>query len=135
MDLTQMPLFKMLGTRMRWLNERQRVLAQNVANADTPGYRAMDLREPDFRGMLRDARGDLRMAATGSGHMAAGKRSSAGFRVDEVRDDYEATPNGNAVVLEEEMMKVTETAADYQMMTNLYKKHVQLIKTAIGGKK
>src|SRR5487761_1715476 len=52
MDLSQVPLFAALSKRMAWLTERQTVLAQNVANADTPGYVAQDLPEPDFRKYL-----------------------------------------------------------------------------------
>ena len=59
MDLSQIPLFAALSKRMSWLADRQAVLAQNVANADTPGYAARDLREPDFRKYLTQTRSQV----------------------------------------------------------------------------
>jgi flagellar basal-body rod protein FlgB len=54
MNLPDIPLFAMLRERMSWLNQRQGVLSQNVANADTPGYGARDLKAPDFETLLRN---------------------------------------------------------------------------------
>ena len=48
MPITDIPILSMLRQRMEWHQERQRVLAENVANADTPNYRARDLAPPDF---------------------------------------------------------------------------------------
>ena len=56
MDLTQIPLFEMLTRRMSWLNERQKVLAQNIANADTPHYVPRDLEPLDFESLTRSNR-------------------------------------------------------------------------------
>ena len=48
MAITDIPILSMLRTRLQWSQERQRVLAENVANADTPNYRARDLAPPKF---------------------------------------------------------------------------------------
>ena len=48
MPISDMPIFSMLRTRMQWHQERQRVLAENVANADTPRFRPHDLKPLDF---------------------------------------------------------------------------------------
>src|SRR5262249_21353878 len=55
MDLSKMPLFSLVAQRLGWLSERQRVLAENVANADTPGYRAHDLAPLSFKDMVDNA--------------------------------------------------------------------------------
>src|SRR6476659_4218241 len=55
MTLTDVPLLSMLREKMAWLNSRQAILSQNVANADMPGYAARDLKPIDFAQSLRDA--------------------------------------------------------------------------------
>ncbi len=132
MDLGGLRLFSMLSRRMDWLGDRQRVLAQNIANADTPGYLPRDLKDLSFRSLLQprpSARVDL--AATDPMHRpGAVTRPAYGERT--VREDELVTLSGNAVELEDELRKVSETSVDYQTMTNLYRKHVELIKTALG---
>lgn len=130
MAVTDLPLFSMLKTRMYWLEERQRVLAENVANADTPGFRGRDLKQLDFHDMLRTAggAGGVTLAATALGHIQTG---GGKFAV-EGRGGFETTPRGNAVVLEDEMLKVAQTQMDHQAATALYARGVGLIKTALG---
>ena len=55
MELTDLPMFGLLRNRMNWLGQRQEVLAQNVANADTPNYSSRDLKAFDFRQVLNDS--------------------------------------------------------------------------------
>ena len=124
MSFTDIPVFGMLRENMRWLGQRQSVLAENVANADTPGFRARDLQAQDFNAMLAQAR-------AGEG---AGPNSAAGSVVEESREPYEVTLSGNSVVLEEQMMKIADTAARYQLATNLYTKHVSMMRMALGGR-
>jgi flagellar basal-body rod protein FlgB len=129
MPVTDLPLFSMLKTRMYWLNERQRVLAENVANADTPGFRGRDLKQLDFHDALRST-GEVRLAATAPGHIS-GSGSTSQFAMDN-KGGFETTPRGNAVVLEDEMLKVAQTQMDHQAAAQLYSKSIGLIKTALG---
>jgi flagellar basal-body rod protein FlgB len=129
MPVTDLPLFSMLKTRMYWLNERQSVLAENVANADTPGFRGRDLKQLDFNDALR-ATGSVKLATTAPGHIG-GSSASGRFPTDE-RGGFETTPRGNAVVLEDEMLKVAQTQMDHQAATALYSRSIGLIKTALG---
>lgn len=132
MDLNGLNVFNMLKARMNWLNSRQSVLAQNVANADTPNFIARDLQPMDFKSVLQQSKAGLSLAATDVAHLTPrGEQTQAGSAP--VRGKYETTPSGNAVVLEEEMMKSTETAGQYQLMSNLYAKHLSLLKIAIGS--
>ncbi|HRE59980.1 MAG TPA: flagellar basal body rod protein FlgB [Micropepsaceae bacterium] len=140
MDLTNTPVLQMLRTRMDWLTARQAVLAENIANANTPGFRARDLSEPDFAALLRGetasgAAGKVEMVATADGHFglppAAAAAEQRGFApVD--RPDSESSPNGNSVVLEEQMMRLSETQMDYSIVTGLYKKTLNLFRLALG---
>ena len=129
MPVTDLPLFSMLKTRMYWLNERQKVLAETVANADTPGFRGHDLTQLDFHEALRTT-GDVKLATTAPGHIG-GSSGTSQFPMDN-RGGFETTPRGNAVVLEDEMMKVAQTQMDYQAATALYSRSLGLIKTALG---
>ena len=131
MDLGSLSVFRALQARMRWLNERQEVLAQNVANADTPHYQSRDLKPLDFRKMLAGEPRGLTLAVSQPGHIAA-VRGHAERRAAEEKSELEANPTGNAVVLEEEMLKVSKTTHDYQLMTSLYSKSLGMIKTALG---
>lgn len=128
MPVTDLPLFSMLKTRMYWLNERQRVLAENVANADTPGFRGRDLKQLDFNDALR-ATGSVKVATTAPNHI--GGSADGRFPTDN-RGGFETTPRGNAVVLEDEMLKVAQTQMDHQAATALYSRSIGLIKTALG---
>lgn len=125
------PLFGMLEEKMNWLSQRQRVLSQNIANADTPNYGARDLEAIDFRQSLRRNAHQMQLAKTSDDHVAS-PREQDDFRTDESRKVYETAPAGNKVVLEEQMMKLSETAGDYQMITGLYRKYLTFHQIALG---
>ena len=131
MDMPEMPLMSLLRERMTWLHQRQDVLSQNVANADTPGYVARDLKAQDFSDILsgETVHGGA-MRATDPRHIAIS--SSGHSQFEEEAAPEQANPNGNAVTLEEEMIKVSETQAQFQAAANLYAKAMTMMKTAIG---
>ncbi|HVT25684.1 MAG TPA: flagellar basal body rod protein FlgB [Rhizomicrobium sp.] len=136
MNLPDIPLFAMLRERMSWLNQRQGVLSQNVANADTPGYGARDLKAPDFETLLRNTvqgqETSSGLRTTNSKHIALQSSAETGGFTDYAAPDVEASLNGNSVSLEGEMMKMADTQASYQAATNLYSKAVDMMRTAIG---
>ncbi|AWK84825.1 flagellar basal body rod protein FlgB [Azospirillum thermophilum] len=130
MDLGNLGLFKLMSRKMGWLTQRQEVLAQNIANADTPEYKSRDLKPFTFRDALTDNR-RLTPSATNAAHLA-GTRGPGGIAKDQkVRDPYETAPDGNNVILEDQMIRQGQTVMDYQTITNLYKKQVAMIKSAI----
>ncbi len=119
-------LMQALKTRMYWQQSRQKVLAENVANADSPRFKPMDLKAPSTPGAVAS----VALAQTNPGHMGpAGGRD--GFD-DSKAKRFETTPSGNAVNLEEEMMKVAQNQSDYQLAASLYSKGLGLMKIAIG---
>ena len=130
MAISDLPIFSMLRTRMNWHQERQRLLAENVANADTPNYRPRDLAPLDFGKQVQQASGQLQLALTSPAHLAT--PSAAGVFATERPAKYDVRPAGNAVNLEDEMMKVAANAMDYQAATALYTRGLGLIKTALG---
>jgi flagellar basal-body rod protein FlgB len=130
MDFGSIPLFRAMAQRMSWLGERERVLAQNVANADTPGYVPQDLKQQSFRDLLGgSARPTL--AATDAQHFARGARPTGDFVAGRTKG-AEKTPSGNRVSLEQEMMKVGETATEHRLVTSLYRRQLGMIRAALG---
>jgi flagellar basal-body rod protein FlgB len=132
MILNDVPLVGMLKTRMGWLADRQRVLAQNVANADTPGFRTHDLEPLDFKKAMAEPPQRTTLALTSPGHISATATSEVGKYGSPRAKSFEVRPNGNAVVLEDEMIKVAQNQMDHQAVTSLYSRSLGLIKTALG---
>ncbi len=143
MSLDNIGLFRGFSEKMNWLSQRQEVISQNVANADTPHYRPQDIQAFDFKKALR-GHGNLAQPVSGESSAASGavKTNVAHISMKSLdqaeakeRDQkrvYEVAPDGNSVILEEQMMRSTETAAEYQTMVNMYKKHFDMIMTALG---
>lgn len=131
MNLPDVPLLSMLRERMTWLHQRQDTLSQNVANADTPGYVARDLKPLDFENALGGAQRGSTMMTTNVRHISLSQSHGGQFE-DHETPDQEASPNGNAVSLETQMIKVSETQAEFQAAANLYAKAMTMMKTAIG---
>ena len=132
MDGADSPLFHGLKQRMAWLSRRQEVLAKNIANADTPGYRPHDLKPQNFRTLLDTASSGVTPATTNPKHLQGSGASGAPLREAEQRRTFETAPAGNAVVIEEQMAKVNESALSHRLTTELYKKHINMLKLAIG---
>ena len=137
MGMGDVSLLSALKSKMFWHESRQRLLAENVANADTPGYRVRDLNKPDFAQMASAASmGSSKMmptaATTHAGHIPMSMTSLKSPMMSGTETSYEITPQGNEVVLEEEMMKVTSNQLDYQAAASLYSKTLGLFRTAIG---
>ncbi len=123
---------QMMGIKMSYLSERQDILAQNIANADTPGFKAKKLRDLDFeRIALAEAR-RLHMKASSAGESLAGARSTQDFRREKQRETYETTPVENSIALEEQMAMVADNNLQYMTVTNLYTKTAGMFKVAIG---
>ena len=130
MDLSQVPLFAALSKRMAWLTERQTVLAQNVANADTPGYVAQDLPAPDFRKYLAQSTAKVALATTQPGHLTAVQSVAAIAAVPDKSNG--PTGNGRHVSLEDQMMKVSQTANDFAVTATVYRANLTMLKTVLG---
>ncbi len=130
MAITDIPLFSMLRSRMHWSQERQRVLAENVANADTPSYRPRDLAPLKFERTPQVAR-QLQLTRTEPTHVALA--SDTGSRFATARPGgYDVRPTGNAVNLEDEMIKVAANQMDFQQVATLYSRSLSLLKAAVG---
>ena len=132
MDLNGVPLFSLLAGRMSWLTQRQSVLAENVANADTPNYVARDMKPMDFENMLAGQNTPNGLMTTNVRHIAV-RASGGGFEQEDAAGEG-GSPTGNAVSIEQEMIKLSDTQIQYQTATNLYQKTVNMFRTALGGR-
>jgi flagellar basal-body rod protein FlgB len=130
MDFSRLPLFGMISRRMDWLSQRQTVLSQNIANADTPDYKPRDLRALDFRAELRGQTQRLAPMTTAGAHQQS-RIIPPPYRIDAPRTS-ETTLSGNSVQLDGELMKVADTTMDYQLTTNIYRRQVAMLRAAIG---
>ena len=118
---------------MNWHQARQGVLAENIANADTPGYQARDLPAPDLKAMADGApRRSLAAARTHRMHFSKPVIAQRAHPASQKATAFEITPDANNVVLEEQTMKATTNQLDYQMATTLYSRSVGLLRTALG---
>jgi flagellar basal-body rod protein FlgB len=132
MDLSQIPLFAMLRGRLGYLSERQQVIAENVANADTPGFKPKDLTPFHFDAHLQAQSASSGPVVTDPGHMQpkhAQGGAQSGFQAVTSRDS-ETRLDGNAVVLEEEMMKLTDARMSYDAAISFYQKSLGLLRMA-----
>jgi len=126
------PMFKNLEifqtsfAMARHAGARQAVTAANMANADTPGYRARAI-APFAESYSRGETSDMRV--TRSGHIGASALSTpapVGF------SDAEQSPNGNTVSLELEMMKAIEIQREHNRALAIYKHSLDVLRTSIG---
>lgn len=133
MDGEAAPLIGLLRARLSWLAQRQRVLAENIANADTPQFRPLDL-EP-FAARPSDRAGGTAagLVRTHPSHVAAGPDPRA-YAQERQRRPWEVSPAGNAVVLDEQMAKLSQTAIDHKLATQLYRKYLGFIRTVASAK-
>lgn len=132
MSLSDIPIFQLLSKRMGWLTQRQQILAQNIANSDTPNYKPSDLKSQNFSRFLRPSVPRQRMMVTSANHLEP-TRASNNYRSQKSRETYETALSGNSVIIEEQLMKVSETQGNYRLAVNLYQKHLNMLKSAISG--
>lgn len=136
MTTQNLALFKAMGAKMDYLNQRQRVISQNIANTDTPGYRPQDLVDADFsrvlKGVVDSKRSNVQMETTQRLHMPP-PNEVQDPRSKKQKETYEVAPAGNSVIMEEQLINAGETVMQFNLMTNLYQKNVGLIRQSLGG--
>ena len=132
MAITDLPVLSMLRTRMHWSQARQGLIAENVANADMPGFRPRDLAELSFERSTGTAvAASPGLMLTAADHIAPTGQAGDGIASKRAKG-FEVRPSGNGVNLEDEMMKAGDTQADYQLAASLYQHSLTTLKIAIG---
>ena len=130
MRLDNIPLFDAIRGQLGWLEERQRVIAQNVANADTPGFAARDLRAPDdfAHAMMQQSQG-VGMMRTSTAHMAIQPQRAVNY-ASMTSPDSETTLDGNSVVVEEQMLRMAESRMAHDAAIGFYQKSLNMLRMA-----
>ncbi|NWG92196.1 MAG: hypothetical protein HXY21_06760 [Parvularculaceae bacterium] len=108
-------IFAIAGAKARHAVERQSIIAENVANADTPGFRARDLES------FEKALGRVKTRLGG-----------AAARVIMIDSLGIAAPNGNTVSLEDQMMRASQASRDHDIATTIYAKSIAMLRAALG---
>ena len=129
MKLNSMSFFQLASQRMSWLAANQRVVAENITNADTPGFKAREV--SPFEALVDGSRtGGVR--TTHAGHIQGGGHAG-GLRATADSAAWETTIDGNTVVLEQQTLKAAEISESYQLAAQLYGKGHQLLGIAVGS--
>jgi flagellar basal-body rod protein FlgB len=137
--LSGIDLFRVTGDAMRYLTERQTVIARNIANVDTPDYKAQDLAPFSPAGAasgVASSSGDspLTLVQTNPGHLPLAADSATTSQPVVVTDPaYGAKPNGNTVSVEEQMVKSADVSNAFALANAAYAKSVSIMKLAITG--
>jgi flagellar basal-body rod protein FlgB len=126
MDPTRIALFDLAERRLAWTERRQAVLAQNIANADTPGWQPRDV--APFAGMADQA--VIGLARTDPFHLAG--TSDTGLLGAKLVRPTARQPDGNAVSLDQELTKVADTDTTQSLVSAIYHTYLGLFRTAIG---
>jgi len=132
MTLDEIPLFATLKSRLGDLTDRQQVIAQNVANTDTPGFTPSDLKPftlPDAAGAANTL-APITPTLTSPMHMAGTSPASHLKAKPALSPDSETTLDGNSVVLEEEMMRMSQARMDYDTAVSFYQQSIAMIQQA-----
>lgn len=133
MSISNLPLMRAMAAKMDYLDKRQGIIADNIANADTPNYQSKDLTKVDFGSVLKNVTDSrkVRLETTNAGHMP-GPNAIKNAKDQKDKITYEVAPDKNAVILEEQMIKANETQMDYSLITNLMTKQSVMFRIALG---
>ena len=133
------PSISLLQIYMDYLNQRHAELSNNVANLNTPGFKASDLspKPETFSGwitLMNNNTASLNLVMTSSGHMPGNvKTSGKKFKTKLEENIEEVKPNGNNVSLSQQSFKISENKNDYEHAIKAYKSSYDLMNMVVGG--
>jgi flagellar basal-body rod protein FlgB len=126
--MDQVYLFGIASQRSSWLANRQTVVAENVANASTPGYTSKDISSftevLDTTGMEISRSSDMHLASLGR---------SRGENTTAAQTSWDVTHSGNSVIIEQEMLKAGEISRSYALNTSVMKAFQRLLIMSVKG--
>ena len=136
MTTEKLGLFQAMNAKMQYLDQRQKVISQNIANADTPSYQPKDLTKLDFGTVLdkvssQSSVPSVHLKATNSGHIDFGT-GGKDSKVMKQKISYEVAPDKNGVIMEEQMVKANDVQMNYGLMLNLYKSNMDMMRSSLG---
>lgn len=130
MSMIESGILSLMSQKMSYLGQKQAVLAQNVANADTPGYKAKELVPfQSFAEAMKSASSG--MAVTSDKHIVPASMAGVNAGTKKMRS-FEVVPSGNSVDLEQQMTETSATAVEYQADASIYQKFMTMLRIAVG---
>jgi flagellar basal-body rod protein FlgB len=126
-DGSGVALFDLADRRLSWLGAREGVLSQNVANANTPGWKARDV-TPFSTYLTATAASATTLALTNPMHLKGTLPDAAEGKV----QPGEQAPDGNAVSLDEQLVKIAQTDTDHELVSTVYTKYLGMFRMALG---
>lgn len=131
MDMFGLSIVNVTQNKLGYLAEKQKVIASNIANADTPGYIAKDVEEPDFAGMVRKNMSNrLQMTVTNPKHMASAPVQGGAYKVYTPKPDTALTIDGNGVNIEEQLNEASKVKSEHEKLLTIYGKYKTMLQTA-----
>jgi flagellar basal-body rod protein FlgB len=124
--MSSIQLFGLASQHNNWLSTRQELLAGNIANANTPGYKAVDLQP--FEAVLESTK--LQMTVSEPGHMAPDPATTAATTEAEGEKGWEVFHSGSNVSVEQELIKANDINRAYSLNTNVVKAFHRMILTS-----
>jgi flagellar basal-body rod protein FlgB len=124
--LSSIYLLQLAAQQTQWLSARQKTTASNIANANTPGYTAMDVQP--FNDVLDKTA--ITMASTNSAHMVPENGDATATRSSPA-DTWETTYSGNSVSLEQEMMKEGDINRSFTLNANIKRAFHQMLMISV----
>ena len=128
MDLNNLSIFKMANQNIKYLSERQKVLATNVANANTPGYVSQDVEKPNFERELKASQASL--SVTNEKHIATLPSQTSGVKIYTPKPTTALNMDGNGVNLEDQLNEVSKNKSEHNRMLTIYGKYRDLLRVA-----
>ena len=126
--LEDLSIFRMAGALAAHAEARQNTIAQNIANSDTPGYRARDI--TPFSEAYRAQDDGLQLRAPRASHLTP---ASGEFHITErVDESLSPAPNGNSVTIEKEMVKGAETRHQHDVALTIYRSALGIMRSSLG---
>ncbi len=135
MNLKNLTVFNLADRNMSYLAARQKVLAENIANASTPNYLPKDVAKPDFIQEITNSENKLSLRATNAKHFTelksvSDKKDAKGFAVYTPQPKNALTIDGNGVVLEDQMNEASKASSEYKRMITIYNSYKNMLSTA-----
>ena len=131
MDMSGLSIVNIAKNKLDYLSERQKVIATNIANADTPGYLAQDVQEPDFASQVKESLSHrLPMTVTNPKHMVSAPVQGGAYRVYTPQPDTALTIDGNGVNIEDQLNEATKIKSEHEKILTIYNKYKTMLKTA-----
>ncbi len=130
MSMTDSGVLRIMSEKLSYLGKKQAVHAQNVANADTPGYKAKDVLPFTFDEALAQIQPG--MTVTSPGHITPASMAGVNAGTKKAKS-FETVPSGNSVDLEQQMMEVSQSTVDYQASVSIMHKFMSLLRMSVKG--